>query len=865
MIPLSSSPLPIRRGPQTESQNRNNVRYRERGEGSASIASVPDTPRPGGSGTAAPRRRLDYGGNAIVIDDSESERDELASPEVRPTTTSRYFTQPTQVAPDWPKATLGSRGGSSLGRKSVPSPDVGSLSLEENEEEEEHFSDDEDDDYEDEDDETNKDPVEVPASSPFRQQEKSQQGPQPPSQQPLSRFLQGNTTAARPTINAFATLMAPPGTVFRAPARVNVPQPRPSVPPAIRKTIDLSSDEDERSSGNGRYGRSVSRKESSSDEDDEDDSDAARGNIVPSTFVKGQRDIQGQKTRQPFRQQPQPEQNGQTMGLQRRNESTSAPGRPEKRNKPALVARVREVLGDSVTTSEVVKTLNSCKWDVDEAVNILLSAEDPTNSEFSDDGSETGGSSRTSSPPVDSRMANFQSLVRSFSNSSSSQQRTSKVPGTKQSEAWPSISKGAQLGSRRGERLPEGENLQRNEQRPTLVKDLPLKNKSHTMSHSSIPQKTSSQEQDRAAMREGPAKRRRLVQGRRPRNSSPSQESFPISQRAYQGNRDYRSGRSQETAITLDSSEGEAETYQTDDDDDRRRKLPKSAETLTLEKAVLKFLNKASADDIIAVSSCKRADAELMVSKQPFPSLPAARRAAHPAIANKKRKQPAGEAIVSSIQQFMTSLGKLEKYFKDCEDRGAKVQGALRSWNVDANGQRRESRSMKGDEDELHFEPEDILSDPPIARQPKMMDGHCEMKEYQLFGLNWMRLLYSIGVGCILADDMGLGKTCQVISFMCYLVEEWRRTRIGRRPWPNVIVVPPSTLSNWVAEFERFAPGLSVISYQGAQAERAEIAAELEENSEHYHVVLTTYTQVSREEDLELLQAIQPNVSHHAV
>ena len=54
----------------------------------------------------------------------------------------------------------------------------------------------------------------------------------------------------------------------------------------------------------------------------------------------------------------------------------------------------------------------------------------------------------------------------------------------------------------------------------------------------------------------------------------------------------------------------------------------------------------------------------------------------------------------------------------------------------------------------------------------------------------------------ILADEMGLGKTIQCIAAISHLI-----TMNIRGPF--LIVVPLSTLPNWVNEFKRFAPKVS--------------------------------------------------------
>jgi SWI/SNF-related matrix-associated actin-dependent regulator of chromatin subfamily A protein 2/4 len=57
----------------------------------------------------------------------------------------------------------------------------------------------------------------------------------------------------------------------------------------------------------------------------------------------------------------------------------------------------------------------------------------------------------------------------------------------------------------------------------------------------------------------------------------------------------------------------------------------------------------------------------------------------------------------------------------------------------------------------------------------------------------------------ILADEMGLGKTIQTIALVSYLME--KKKNMG----PYLIIVPLSTLSNWMLEFEKWAPSVQVI------------------------------------------------------
>merc|ERR1719505_347765 len=77
-----------------------------------------------------------------------------------------------------------------------------------------------------------------------------------------------------------------------------------------------------------------------------------------------------------------------------------------------------------------------------------------------------------------------------------------------------------------------------------------------------------------------------------------------------------------------------------------------------------------------------------------------------------------------------------------------------------------------------------------------------EMRDYQVRGLNWMISLYENGINGILADEMGLGKTLQTISLIGYMYHH------RNQPGPHIVIVPKSTLANWIAEFQRWCPSI---------------------------------------------------------
>lgn len=108
------------------------------------------------------------------------------------------------------------------------------------------------------------------------------------------------------------------------------------------------------------------------------------------------------------------------------------------------------------------------------------------------------------------------------------------------------------------------------------------------------------------------------------------------------------------------------------------------------------------------------------------------------------------------------------------------------------------------------------------------------MREYQLQGLNWLISLYENGINGILADEMGLGKTLQTISFLGYL-KHFRNT-----PGPNLVIVPKSTLYNWVSEFKRWVPDFKVLMFHGSKEDRQQLVKE-RLLTEDFEIVVTSY------------------------
>lgn len=128
-----------------------------------------------------------------------------------------------------------------------------------------------------------------------------------------------------------------------------------------------------------------------------------------------------------------------------------------------------------------------------------------------------------------------------------------------------------------------------------------------------------------------------------------------------------------------------------------------------------------------------------------------------------------------------------------------------------------------------------------ITEQPTILIGG-KLKEYQMRGLEWLVSLHNNALNGILADEMGLGKTIQTIALFAYLIE------VKKLNGPFLVIVPLSTLSNWLLEFEKWTPSIIVVSYKGSPNMRRSAASQIRGGK--FNVVLTTYEYVMKDKSV---------------
>ncbi|KAF2459989.1 SNF2 family N-terminal domain-containing protein [Lineolata rhizophorae] len=292
----------------------------------------------------------------------------------------------------------------------------------------------------------------------------------------------------------------------------------------------------------------------------------------------------------------------------------------------------------------------------------------------------------------------------------------------------------------------------------------------------------------------------------------------------------------------------------------------------SLEAKVLKFLNECSAENLADTASQKDDVVRAVIAKRPFKKLDDVRKISLDSAVPGKRskKRPVGDRVVDICLDMFTGYTAVDTLVSQCENIAKPISASMKAWGVNVSGSSKSgeldilslnesklrdsgvgSPSSSPDEDggvvELHRKKSKFL------QKPAIMSRDLTLKDYQVVGLNWLNLLWSNKMSCILADDMGLGKTCQVIAFLSHLYETGVKG-------PHLIVVPVSTLENWLREFQNFSPVLTVEPYYGSESERINQQDDILAQLDNIDVIITNYDTAVKRGDNKFLRSIKPVV-----
>ncbi|KAA8896130.1 SNF2 family N-terminal domain-containing protein [Sphaerosporella brunnea] len=325
-----------------------------------------------------------------------------------------------------------------------------------------------------------------------------------------------------------------------------------------------------------------------------------------------------------------------------------------------------------------------------------------------------------------------------------------------------------------------------------------------------------------------PARKRKLVRGSN--RTSRERSATPLPQ------------------VILDDSDSEVE--EEEDSEDERQ----------IEDKVLKYINACSVKELSDIACTTEEIANTIISQRPYKSLDAIRSVSLTAAPTSKkgrgkgRTKAIGEKVIDVCLETMRGYVAVDSLINKVEQLGKPIAESIRAWGVDVQTGTEtgelamtdimgESDSASAKDSGIGTPTDDGDTDikgskraktaVSFKQQPANMREGVELKDYQLAGLNWLNLLYEKKLSCILADEMGLGKTCQVISFFAHLLTQGIKG-------PHLVVVPSSTLENWLREFANFCPALKVEPYYGLQKERPMMREALRKDRS-WNVLVTTY------------------------
>ncbi|KAI0175760.1 SNF2 family N-terminal domain-containing protein [Hypoxylon sp. FL1284] len=635
--------------------------------------------------------------------------------------------------------------------------------------------------------------IEVPASSPF----------QPKSQARPAATLDKNPNVA----TRVGSLMVPAGTSYRPPATRQAPQTS-SKPSAQRDYLDIS-DDDLLADYKNR--------------DSSDDERPPRGDIRPSSFVK-----------KPLSAKPEA-----TQPLQI-DISFNDIRDIRLRHLTRQVYNIVENAVPGITIKACKEALQKdFSWQVSKAVDLLTGRPTKTLSEkpsgASGEKAKLDTAKRSAGPAPKSVHPFFKKAASVTDSSNSSQESTQQ-----------SLSHSTNKSIVAPKSAPRRRLVQKRRQSPTPPEVFSLA--SSATSKITTPEKSiessSTSDSEQPPMTYPQQRRRRLVQGRQRRSPSPvvvssdteSEATAALVGPAITQGRNKR--RAEAKIQPRQQKKTKVEHHSAEEAASSDTPTKASSPEPPKEKATkaLKYLNSCTAEDLGRVIG-SAADAKLMITSRPFQRISQAKMVSREDKSKSKsrgKRKMVGEDVVQKLDVWFAACDVAVGVIDECEVRGRILQDIMSQWPVDGNG----VSKPNADATEL-----------PISEKPQSMSEDYELKSYQLVGLNWMSLLHAQGYGGILADDMGLGKTCQVISFIAYLVEAGHSNSR-----PNLIVVPSSTFENWVNEFSKFAPSISVLLYSGTNREDIDL-----DYAREHDVVLTTYSQVEkRRADVVFLKKLRP-------
>ncbi|XP_050026616.1 SWI/SNF-related matrix-associated actin-dependent regulator of chromatin subfamily A containing DEAD/H box 1B [Dermacentor andersoni] len=227
-------------------------------------------------------------------------------------------------------------------------------------------------------------------------------------------------------------------------------------------------------------------------------------------------------------------------------------------------------------------------------------------------------------------------------------------------------------------------------------------------------------------------------------------------------------------------------------------------------RAITEFFDNASFNELLAIPGCSRKKVEAVLENRPYETW-------KNLVYKFETCKNLTPTMLNSSKNLLHTRGVVNRLMARCQSISDQMQEIV-------------SRLVRGESED---------SDEYIKTQPSLLNQSLHLSPYQLIGLNWLAVMHKQEVNGILADEMGLGKTIQAIAFLAYLQQQGEAS-------PHLVVVPSSTLENWMREFTLWCPSLDILVYHGSQKDRRELKYKiLGGEVGNFDVLITTYNMIS--------------------
>ncbi|XP_070395047.1 SWI/SNF-related matrix-associated actin-dependent regulator of chromatin subfamily A containing DEAD/H box 1B isoform X3 [Dermacentor albipictus] len=227
-------------------------------------------------------------------------------------------------------------------------------------------------------------------------------------------------------------------------------------------------------------------------------------------------------------------------------------------------------------------------------------------------------------------------------------------------------------------------------------------------------------------------------------------------------------------------------------------------------RAITEFFDNASFNELLAIPGCSRKKVEAVLENRPYETW-------KNLVYKFETCKNLTPTMLNSSKNLLHTRGVVNRLMARCQSISDQMQEIV-------------SRLVRGESEDF---------DEYIKTQPSLLNQSLHLSPYQLIGLNWLAVMHKQEVNGILADEMGLGKTIQAIAFLAYLQQQGEAS-------PHLVVVPSSTLENWMREFTLWCPSLDILVYHGSQKDRRELKYKiLGGEVGNFNVLITTYNMIS--------------------